>query len=121
MGIGVNYTLNKLELSTGWKWRTGIPFSEPVDGNEVVNGTINFGPPNAERLDDYSRLDFSVKYRLDLNPGKNLEFGLSIWNVLDKKNILNQYYTLDSNDELDIIQQSSLGITPNLMVRFNFN
>ena len=121
VGIGVNYTLNKLELSTGWKWRTGIPFSEPVDGNEVVNGTINFGPPNAERLDDYSRLDFSVKYRLDLNPGKNLEFGLSIWNVLDKKNILNQYYTLDSNDELDIIQQSSLGITPNLMVRFNFN
>ena len=121
VGIGANYSLNKFELSCGWKWRSGIPYTLPIAGNEVVNGDINYGQPNAVRLEDYSRIDVSLKYRLDLNDSKNLEFGVSVWNLLDKENILNQYYVINSEDQLEVIQQKSLGITPNLMIRFNFN
>jgi hypothetical protein len=46
--------------------------------------------------------------------------GLSIWNLLDTKNILNTYYNLDENNFIKTINTNSLGLTPNVSFRINF-
>ena len=46
--------------------------------------------------------------------------GFSLWNVLDRKNIINTYYTLDDDQMVSKIENLSLGITPNFSFRLSF-
>lgn len=45
--------------------------------------------------------------------------GLSLWNLLDRENIINSFYRING-DEVTEIKQRSLGITPNLVFRVDF-
>jgi hypothetical protein len=120
IGFAASLTWDRFEVSSGIKWHTGRPFTPPVQGNEVVGDSINFDLPNSRNLDHYARLDLSAKYTIPLKEQKSFQFGISVWNILDRKNIVNQYYFLNDENQVELIQQASLGITPNLMMRFNF-
>lgn len=118
--IGASYQLKSFEISSGLNSRTGKPFTEPDQPIQIVNQEINYGLPNSSRIDGYLRLDLSVKYNFKLGDKMNGQFGASVWNVLNKENILNAYYQINELNEVEQIQQKSLGITPNFNFRINF-
>ena len=101
-------------------WHSGKPTTEPVGANEIVDGEINYGEPNGARLHDYTRLDISALYNLKLKHRTDVNIGISIWNVLDKENIINNYYRIVDN-KVSKVQQESLGFTPNVVLRVFFN
>ncbi|OIQ28197.1 MAG: TonB-dependent receptor [Bacteroidetes bacterium MedPE-SWsnd-G2] len=114
------YTISSFKLALGINWHSGKPTTIPVKGNEVVNGTINFDSPNAERLDNYLRADFSGTYDFPLSRTTNATVGLSIWNIFNSNNVLNVYYSLDDNDNISKIENRALDITPNISFRVRF-
>ncbi|WP_298514251.1 TonB-dependent siderophore receptor [uncultured Kordia sp.] len=118
--LGATYSWNDFEFSLGTYYRTGRPTTS-IGNPSVDNGEINYNSPNAENLEDYFRTDFSSTYRLTLSKKKKIysKIGVSVWNVFDQQNILNEYYNLD-NEVVSQIQNRALGITPNLSFRVDF-
>ena len=114
---GASYHTRRFQLSAGLNWRTGKPYTEPRD---VSGEDILYYPPNTSRLDEYLRIDISAKYRIRISERVNAELGASIWNLLNKQNILNIFYQLDSDSEINEVQQYALEFTPNIMFRVNF-
>lgn len=118
--FGCSYGVRNFEISTGLNWHSGKPYTEPVKPNEIINNKINYDAPNSSRLDDYLRVDFSAKYRFNINNKVRAQFGISIWNILNRQNVINRYFSITDNNQLESSQQSSLGRTPNLIFRVNF-
>ncbi len=117
---GTNYTFNKLLLALGINWHTGKPYTEPDTNTPVSEGTINYGPTNENRQHDYLRVDFSSRYDFNLNNKTKLEIGFALWNVLNKKNIISSYYTLDESENTQKINEKALSITPNIHLKLTF-
>ncbi|WP_299112337.1 TonB-dependent receptor plug domain-containing protein [uncultured Winogradskyella sp.] len=117
--LGTNYTSNRLKISAGLNWNSGRPISQPVTGNEIISNEINYDSTNSSNLQDYLRVDVSALYDFKLGSKTKSNLGLSIWNLLDRKNIINSFYRINNNDVVEI-KQRSLGITPNLVFRVSF-
>lgn len=119
--FGVAYTTPHFLFSSGLNWRSGKPMTRPVAGNEVLeDGTINYGPINEERLDDYMRVDVSAIYQFKLKGTSKVNLGVSVWNLLDKENNINTFYRINTLGTAEQVEQSSLGITPNAVLRVYF-
>ncbi|MCF7561077.1 TonB-dependent receptor [Sabulilitoribacter multivorans] len=127
VSLAFNYNvLKNLEMSVGGIWRSGQPYTKPLEGNETVqdgnNTRVNYDVPNNENVEDFMRLDASMNYNFNLSESVQAEFRVGVLNVLDRKNIINRYYEVDPNDSDKAIQinNKSLGLTPNLSLRINF-
>ena len=120
ISIGTTYTSDHLKVAAGLNWHSGKPTTGLVQGNEIVDGEINYGEPNMATLPDYIRLDISAVYNLKLSLKTRANIGVSVWNVFDKENIINNYYRIDDGVANEIRQQS-LGLTPNIVLRMFFN
>lgn len=118
---GVTFSAKKLQMAVGLNWRKGKPFTPPVPGNEITDGDINYGAVNSDQLDDYLRMDISTTYTTPLGNKTDLQAGISIWNLLNKKNIINTFFRLDDLDNAQQVNQTSLGITPNAILKFIFH
>ena len=118
--IGGTYKYKGLKFSTGLNWHTGRPTTRPVAGNEIVNDeAINYSATNSDRLDDYLRVDASALYELTI--GKAIvHFGVSVWNILDRQNEINNYYRINTMSAAEEFTQTSLGLTPNALIRVYF-
>ncbi|WP_019668239.1 TonB-dependent receptor [Eudoraea adriatica] len=119
------YTYKNLKLGVGINYRTGKPFTEPIDGLDSVDFTtfpvsIIYKEPNSSRLPDYVRADASAIYNFNISNGVKATAGVSILNIFNKENILNTYYKLNDRDEIVTIENVSLGFTPNLSFRVSF-
>lgn len=118
--LGATYTTSNFLFSAGLNWHTGKPITRPVEGNEVSNGTINFGPVNSERLDDYLRVDASGIYQFKKNGTSKVHLGVSVWNLVNKENIINTFYRVNTLGAAEEVEQNSLGLTPNAVLRIYF-
>ncbi len=76
---------------------------------------------NAEQLEDYFRLDVSAIYRSKISDAIGIQAGLSVWNVTNRINPINTFYTLADQGNPQQVLQESLGITPNATVKILFN
>ena len=119
------YTLEKFKFALGLNWRTGKPYTQPVNGNEVSienNGNlINYETPNSSTLPNYFRADFSSTYNFTIG-NKKATAGIAVLNVLNRKNTLDIYYRLtdEQSTEVQQVENTSLGITPNASFRIFF-
>ena len=113
------YTLDNFKLALGLNWHTGKPTTFVSDVQDDSNTTIEYDSPNAERLKDYVRTDFSTTYSFNLSPNSTAIVGASVWNLFNKKNIINTYYVMDG-DTITPVENVSLGITPNVSFRVHF-
>ena len=118
--FGNSYTTRHFRFSAGLNWRLGKPTTRPVVGNEIVDDEVNYDLTNKGRLDDYMRVDLSAIYQLDLGNRTKANIGLSIWNLLDKENTINNFYRTNELGVMDEVLQNSLGITPNAVFRVYF-
>ncbi|NNF74687.1 MAG: TonB-dependent receptor [Flavobacteriaceae bacterium] len=116
---GIAVKIKNINISTGINWHSGKPASRPVPGNEVVDGDVNFGPTNQQDLDDYVRLDASAMYRFKMGGRTKARIGLSVWNLLNKENTIDNFYRIQ-NETLNETVQRSLGITPNAVFQIYF-
>ena len=115
------YTVNKIKFAIGFNWHSGKPTTKPLYNNNISGSErILYEQPNSHNLSDYIRADCSVTYNFQLSNTSNATIGTSVWNILNKKNIINEYYILDTDNNISKIENQSLGITPNLSMRIQF-
>lgn len=119
------YTYNNFKLGIGINYRTGKPFTEPLPGTDGLDfstlpATIVYQSPNSSRLPDYIRADASALYSFDLSSRVKASAGLSFLNLLDRENILNAYYRLNNQLQIEKVESVSLGFTPNVSFRVSF-
>lgn len=119
------YTYKDFKVGLGANYRTGKPYTQPLEGEDAIDNStfpnkINYAEPNSSRLSDYLRADASFIYHFTLGKQMKASVGASVLNILNKKNILNTYYRLNDNNEIETIKQVSLGVTPNFSFRMNF-
>lgn len=119
-----NYTIGNLKLGLGLNYKSGKPFTQPNENdqvNEAVFPTeINYEEPNSSRLPEYFRADASAIYTLKINDKVNAIFGASVLNFTNRRNTLNTYYRLQEDNTIETIERLSLGITPNVSLRVSF-
>ena len=119
------FTYEKFKFGIGLNYRTGKPITEPLPGPEGIDfstipATIVYQEPNSSRLPDYFRTDASALYNFNLSQRVKASAGLSLLNIFDTENILNAYYRLNSQIEIEKVESQSLGFTPNLSFRVWF-
>jgi len=117
--IGTAYTAARLMLSAGLNWHSGKPTTQPVLNDELIDDQINFDATNSSNLDDYLRIDVSALYDFNIGNGTKAKAGISIWNVLDKENVINSFYSVNGENVNETVQRS-LGFTPNAVLRVYF-
>ncbi len=117
--FGSSYSTGDFKVSAGFNWFAGKPTTEPVSGNEIIEGEINYEAANSSNLENYLRIDFSATYNFTLYKNIKANVGASVWNSFNKKNTLYNFYRVDNNRPVQI-KQTSLGLTPNLTFRVKF-
>jgi hypothetical protein len=116
----LTYNTDNFRIGFGVNWHSGRPFTAPSDIQNSTNSVIEYESPNNSRLDDYFRTDISAIYNFEISKTIKAEVGASIWNIFNQTNIINRYYTFDSDDAIIEINNQSLKFTPNLSFRINF-
>lgn len=112
------YDWKAFQFSLGWRWQSGRPFTQAneVNGELIFDQGINTG-----ELPNFHRLDFSTTYNFTLSEKKGLrgKLGLSVRNVYNRRSLISKEYRGNNtlNDDVEVIDRFSLGITPNLMFR----
>lgn len=120
------YESGKWKFSLGWQLRTGAPFT-PVTNFDPTTGDIQFGNINSSRLPSYHRLDAAALYNFKWSSKRESKgvIGLSFQNLYARQVPLSVFYRVDDNpqtglQEIDQLEQLSLGLTPNFLLRFTF-
>ncbi|MBT8259526.1 MAG: TonB-dependent receptor plug domain-containing protein [Bacteroidia bacterium] len=119
LSSGFSLKWNALQIAAGLNWHSGKPTTPPVEGQEIIGEEINYDSTNNADLEDYLRLDASAMYDFSLGGKSKAKFGLSVWNILDKENAINNFYRYNNESLTETIQRS-LGITPNAVFRVFF-
>jgi hypothetical protein len=119
-----SYEWKNLKIALGSKWHSGKPTTTPLNDNLVSDypnsPKITYNNPNSGRLNDYFQINFSASQNWNLNSKTKLQIGVSILNILNKKNILNQYYRVNTtNNSVESIDTYSLERTPNLSLKLS--
>jgi len=114
------YTIgNHLKFALGVNWRSGNVTTLP-DGESPFAREIVYRSPNSERVNDYVRTDFSSTYSFHLKGKAKGKVGISLWNILNRENILNTYFIVNDDSSISRIENKSLGLTPNFSFRVSF-
>ena len=120
-----SYAKGWLTLGASWMYATGRPYSAPfgeytlslLDNQEFTYITI--GQKNVFRLPDYHRLDLSATANVKNEKGKDMSFGVSLFNVYNRRNIwYKEFDIVDGN----VVESNIafLGFTPNFFFKASF-
>lgn len=116
------YEKDNLKIALGSKWYSGRPETTPI--NTVLsssNPQINYNPPNNKHLDSFFQMDFSTTYKWNNSKGIQYRLGISVLNILDRKNEISEYYRINSiTNSIEDIKTFALRRTPNMSLRVAF-
>nr|WP_243878620.1 FecR domain-containing protein [Winogradskyella sp. DF17] len=116
----VTYNTEHLKIGIGLNWHSGRPYTAVSEIQNPNNTTIEFDEPNEARLPSYFRTDFSALYNFKLSDKANAQIGASIWNVFNRTNIINRFYSLEGTNTIVQVDNRALEFTPNFSFRVNF-
>lgn len=118
------YAMGNLKLGMGLNYRTGRPYTKPIGDNSLDTAVfpvqINFESPNSSRLPEYFRADVSATYDFSFSERVKAKAGISLLNLTDRTNVLNRYFRVSNENEIERVDNTSLGITPNFSLRITF-
>jgi len=127
VSLAFNYNIHDdLKISLGGIWRSGQPYTKPVEGNETVetgnNTFVNYDSPNSQNLNDFKRLDASLSYNFSFNSETIFTVRAGVLNLTNQKNVINRYYKVDPNNSEQAVQVNNLSLemTPNVSLRIKF-
>lgn len=120
ISTGLSYENKGLKISSGFNWHSGATTTLISEVQQNLPQSIQYEAPNSARLKDYFRLDISSTYTFNIFKNIKAMAGLSLLNVLDTRNIYNQFYLIDQGENIQNFRQNGLGFTPNMMLRLAF-
>ena len=115
----INHSFNAFKYALSINGHSGKPYTLPTQVG-VVDSTIEYATPNAVNLPDYLRVDLSFRYDFKIQSDLDASLSLSIWNLLNRTNVLNRFYSFDISDQIMERNSEALGLTPNLSFRLRF-
>ncbi|MEL6538626.1 MAG: hypothetical protein AAFQ98_24620, partial [Bacteroidota bacterium] len=122
------YSTGKWDFSSTLVYGSGRPYTPrgPIDSDYEI---FNIFAVNTQRLPAYRRIDLAAQYSFKLKKMTG-DFGVSIFNVLNFENVQSRHYANvlteipeegeEGNYELQPLDVTSLGITPNLFFNLRF-
>jgi len=120
----VTYEYNNLKLALGSKFFSGRPYTRPLTTVPIEeNGALQiaYDYPNGRRISSYLQVNFSASYGIELSKRINLQAGVSVLNVLNRRNIINRFYRVnDSGEGIEVVNTYGLYSTPNAMLKISF-
>ena len=119
------YDWNTFKIALGCKWHSGKPITTPsnttINIDNPATPKINYNSPNTEHLPDYFQLNISASKHWKLNQKTNLEAGISVMNLLDKKNVITRFYRINTlENAIESVNTYSLKRTPNINLKISF-
>ena len=126
--LASSFNIDSFKFALGVNWHTGKPFTIPIEGNSIVIedgvNTINYDDPNAVRLRDYFRINFSTEYLWEVSDAVEIKINAALLNALDRTNTLNIRHALNSNSSgetrISQVEEVSLGFSPNFSIQVLF-
>jgi len=126
-----SYQYQDFQIAVTGSYHSGLPFSRPIglleifeDEEEESYFVVDYAEINNDRLKPYARIDLSINYRPTFKKMKqmNVEFSLSILNLLKRENEFAKEFSLNFENELEIprltfVERSLLQRTPLLLMR----
>jgi hypothetical protein len=128
------YAYKNFDFSLNLNYRSGKPFTSPdtiyqVECSECVDGVtekLGYQKLNTYRLQEIIRLDMAINWKWR-HPSWEARIGFSIYNLLNRINILDKDFVLDlppinqpQIGSLREIKRRAAGLTPNLVMQIRF-
>lgn len=119
----VIYDYKKIKLALGARWFSGKPETTPFGiQTDPKNPTVIYNDPNNENLGDYFQVNFSASKVWKFENRNELSIGLSVQNILNRKNIINRYYRVNTAENtVESVNTFSLARTPNVSIKYSLN
>lgn len=123
--LGCNFEKNRYKVAIGSKWHSGKPETE-IANNAInysipENPVIDYNTPNSNNQENFFQIDTSASYIFKTKKKVQLDFNFSILNLLNTKNEINEYYKMDTaNNLIEKIKSFSLSRTFNAGFRASF-
>jgi hypothetical protein len=116
------YEKNNFKIALGTKWSSGRPKTSPnisqIDPSDPV---LVYNKPNNTNLHIFSQVNLSSTYKWEDAKGIQYKLGISILNILNRKNEISEYYRISSlTNSIEEVETFSLQRTPNMSLRVSF-
>lgn len=113
------YEKNNFKVALGAKWNTGRP--ETSATSNATNTSLLYDIPNNEIIEKFFQVNFSATYKLVSTENTQYKFGVSVLNLLDRKNEISEYYRYNStSNTAEDVKTFALQRTPNVSFRIIF-
>jgi TonB-dependent Receptor Plug Domain/CarboxypepD_reg-like domain len=116
------YEKNKLKMALGSKWYSGRPETTPINTTiDAANPEIKYNNPNNKHMSSFFQVNFSTTYKWETDNGIQYKLGLSVLNILNQKNEINEYYRISNlTNSIEEVKTYALQRTPNISFRVVF-
>ncbi|MFB3388312.1 carboxypeptidase-like regulatory domain-containing protein [Flavobacterium sp. LAR06] len=113
------YEKNNFKIALGTKWSSGRPKTSPdlsqIDPSAPV---LVYNKPNNTNLHIFSQVNISSTYKWETANGIQYKLGISILNILNRKNEISEYYRISTlTNSIEEVETFALQRTPNLSFR----
>ncbi|WP_237732373.1 TonB-dependent receptor [Flavobacterium sp. UGB4466] len=116
------YEKNNFKIALGTKWSSGRPKTSP-DFSQInlSDPVLVYNKPNNTNVHIFSQVNISSTYKWETTNGIQYKLGLSILNILNRKNEISEYYRVSSlTNSIEEVETFSLQRTPNMSFRVSF-
>jgi hypothetical protein len=116
------YEKNNFKIALGTKWTSGRPKTSPASSQiDPSNPVLVYNKPNNTNLNIFSQVNLSSTYKWETANGVQYKLGISILNILNRKNEISEYYRISSlTNSIEDVETFSLQRTPNVSFRVLF-
>ncbi|MEN2401268.1 TonB-dependent receptor plug domain-containing protein [Flavobacterium sp. MC2016-06] len=113
------YEKNNFKIALGTKWSSGRPKTTPENSQiDVSNPALVYNKPNNANLNIFSQINFSSTYKWQSANGIQYKLGISILNILNRKNAISEFYRVNSfTNSVEEVETFALQRTPNVSFR----
>nr|WP_144213077.1 TonB-dependent receptor [Flavobacterium panacis] len=115
----VMYEKNNFKIALGTKWSSGRPKTSAETSNiDPSDPVLVYNRPNNTNLHAFSQVNLSSTYKWETANGIQYKIGLSILNILNRKNEIGEYYRISSlTNSIEEVETFALQRTPNVSFR----
>ncbi|PBI83760.1 TonB-dependent Receptor Plug Domain protein [Flavobacterium sp. ACN2] len=116
------YEKNNFKIALGTKWTSGRPKTSPnLSQIDLSDPVLVYNKPNDSNLNMFSQVNLSSTYKWETADGIQYKIGISILNILNRRNEISEYYRINSlTNSIEEVDTFSLQRTPNLSFRISF-
>lgn len=116
------YEKNNFKIALGTKWTSGRPKTSPdISQIDLANPVLVYNKPNSTNLHIFSQVNISSTYKWETEKGIQYKLGISILNILNRKNEISEYYRVSTiTNSIEEVETFALQRTPNMSFRVSF-